>query len=67
VENPPAQLNACPMKCLPNEMRSLFHRGEAYFIGAKPISSGRSLFHRGVAYLTGVVKKILYIQLEDYQ
>jgi hypothetical protein len=36
------------MKCLPNEMRSLFHRGEAYFIGAKPISSGRSLFLWGV-------------------
>ena len=26
---------ACPMKCLPNEMRSLFHRDEAYFIGVK--------------------------------
>jgi hypothetical protein len=25
--------NAWPMKCLPNEMRSLFHRGEAYFYG----------------------------------
>jgi hypothetical protein len=32
------------MKCLPNEMRSLFHRGEAYFIGAKPISPGRNLW-----------------------
>jgi hypothetical protein len=35
---------ACPVKCLPNEMRSLFHRGEAYFIGAVPISLGRNLW-----------------------
>jgi hypothetical protein len=32
------------MKCLPNEMRSQFHRGEAYFIGASPISLGRNLW-----------------------
>jgi hypothetical protein len=35
------------MKCLSNEMRSLFHRGEAYLTVAKPISSGLSLFNRG--------------------
>jgi hypothetical protein len=25
--------SACPVKCLPNEMRSLFHRGIAYLTG----------------------------------
>jgi len=25
-----------PVKCLPNEMRSLFHRGEAYLTGEFP-------------------------------
>ena len=25
--------SACPVKCLPNEMRRIFHRGEAYFSG----------------------------------
>jgi hypothetical protein len=38
-------IRAYPMKCLPNEMRSLFHRGEAYLC-AWSISSGRSLLVR---------------------
>jgi hypothetical protein len=25
--------SACPVKCLPNEMQRIFHRGEAYFTG----------------------------------
>jgi hypothetical protein len=39
----PVQLNVCPMKCLPKgnltgmkSLLHLFHRGEAYFSGAKP-------------------------------
>jgi hypothetical protein len=35
--------NILPLKCLPGEMRSLFHDGEAYFTMAKPISLGSIL------------------------
>ena len=31
-----ALCNTCPMKCLPSEMQSLFHKGGAYFIEAWP-------------------------------
>jgi len=28
-----SEISACPVKCLPREMRSIFHWGEAYFTG----------------------------------
>ena len=36
VSNENSACPACPMKCLPREMRSLFFWGKAYFIGVAP-------------------------------
>ncbi len=45
----PVKREAClsGVKCLPNGIRRPFHRGGAYFSGAKSIPSGRRIFHRG--------------------
>jgi hypothetical protein len=40
-------------------MRSLFHWGKAYFIGAEPISSGQSLFHWGLTLTMSLVTKMV--------
>jgi len=32
---------ACPVKYTPNEMRSLFHRGEVHLIGVNPAKKKR--------------------------